>query len=56
MKYQILSGNLSKTIKEVSIAEEWDKWRGLKLIDLERPEMGQYPFIALSDKITIFNY
>lgn len=56
MKYQILSGDLSKTIKEVSIAEEWDKWRGFKLIDLERPEMAQYPFIALSDKITIFNY
>lgn len=56
MKYQILSGDLSKIIKEVSIAEEWDKWRGFKLIDFERPEMAQYPFIALSDKITVFNY
>ena len=56
MKYQILSGDLSKTTKEVSIAEEWDKWRGFKVIDLERPEMAQYPFIALSDKITVFNF
>lgn len=56
MKYQILSSNFSKVIKEVSIAEEWDKWRGFKLIDLNRPEMPQYPFVALSDKITIFNF
>ncbi len=56
MKYQILSSDLSRVIKEVSIAEEWDKWRGFKLIDLDRPEMPQYPFVALSDKITIFNY
>jgi hypothetical protein len=56
MKYQILSRDLSRVIKEVSIAEEWDKWRGFKLIEIDRPEMPQYPFIALSDKITIFNY
>lgn len=56
MKYQILSRDLLRVIKEVSIAEEWDKWRGFKVIDLDRPEMPQYPFIALSDKITIFNY
>ncbi len=56
MKYQILSGDLSRKIKEVSIAEEWDKWRGFKLIDLERLEMAQYPFMALSDKITVFNF
>lgn len=56
MKYQIISRDLSRVIKDVSIAEEWDKWRGFKLIDLDRPEMPQYPFIALSDKITIFNY
>ena len=56
MKYQILSGDLSRTTKEVSIAEEWDKWRGFKVIDLKRPEMAQYPFIALSDKITVFNF
>ena len=56
MKYQILSRDLSRIIKEVSIAEEWDKWRGFKLIDLDRTEMPQYPFISLSDKITIFNF
>lgn len=56
MKYRILSGDLSRIIKEVSIAEEWDKWRGFKVIDLQRPEMTQYPFIAVSDKITVFNF
>jgi hypothetical protein len=56
MKYRILSNDLSRVIKEVSIAEEWDTWRGFKIIDIDRPEMEQYPFIALSDKITIFNF
>jgi len=56
MKFQILSGDLTRVIKEVSIAEEWDRWRGFKIIDVNRPEMAQYPFISLSDKVTVFNY
>ena len=56
MSYRILSGDLEKTIRKVSIAEKWDQWRGFKVADLDRPEMRLYPFMALSDKITVFNY
>lgn len=56
MQYQILSKDMSRVIKQVSIAEEWDKWRGFRLKDLDRPEMPQYPFMALSDKVTLFNF
>ena len=56
MKYQILSNDLSKIIKEVSIAEEWDTWRGFHVAEVNRPPMPQYPFLVLSDKITIFNF
>jgi hypothetical protein len=56
MKFQILSQDFSKLIKSVSIAEEWEKWRGFAVKDLDRPEMPRYPFMALSDKITLFNY
>ena len=56
MKYQVLSDNLDEIEKETFIAEEWDKWRGFKIIDFNRPEMPSYPFMVLSDKITIFNF
>ena len=56
MKFQILSQDFTKLIKSVSVAEEWDKWRGFAVKDLDRPEMPRYPFMALSDKITLFNY
>jgi hypothetical protein len=56
MKYQILSDNLQKVEKEEIIAEEWDKWRGFKVVDFKRPEMQLYPFAVLSDKVTFFNY
>ncbi len=55
MKYQVLSEDLSEIEKETFIAEKWNKWRGFKIIDLNRPEMPLYPFMVLSDKITIFN-
>jgi len=56
LKFQILSRDFSKEIKSLSIAEEWEKWRGFAVKDFDRPEMPRYPFMALSDKITIFNY
>ena len=56
LKFQIISQDFSKLLKSVSIAEEWGKWRGFTVKDFERPEMAYYPFMALSDKITVFNY
>jgi uncharacterized caspase-like protein len=56
LKFQIISQDFSKFIKSVSIAEEWEKWQGFTVRDLDRPEMAYYPFMALSDKIAVFNY
>jgi uncharacterized caspase-like protein len=56
LKFQVISQDFSKLLKSVSIAEEWGKWHGFSVKDFERPEMAYYPFMALSDKITVFNY
>ncbi len=56
LKFQIISQDFSKLLKNVSIAEEWGKWRGFAVKDFDRPEMAYYPFMALSDKISVFNY
>jgi uncharacterized caspase-like protein len=53
---QIISRDFSRILKKVSLAENWHKQRGFTVKDLNRPETGYYPFMALSDKITIFNY
>jgi hypothetical protein len=52
----VISQDFSKLIKSVSIAEDWGKQQGFAVKDFERPETGHYPFMALSDKITIYNY
>lgn len=56
LKFQIISQDFSKLLKNVSIAEDWGEWRGFAVKDIDRPEMAYYPFMALSDKITVFNY
>lgn len=56
MKYQVLSENLQDIERETFIAKEWDKWRGFKIVDFSRPEMSRYPFMVLSDKISLFNF
>ena len=56
LKLEILSQDFSKLLKSISIADEWGKWRGFAVKDIDRPEMPLYPFMALSDKITLFNY
>ncbi len=56
LKFQVISQDFNKLLKSVSIAKEWGKRRGFAVKDFERPEMANYPFMALSDKITVFNY
>ena len=56
LKFQILSQDLSKLIKRVSIGDEWEKRGGFVVKDLDRPNEPYYAFIALSDKVMLFNY
>ena len=56
LKFQIISQDFLKLIKSVSLADEWEKWQGFAVMDLDRPEMAYYPFMALSDKIAVYNY
>ena len=56
LKFQIISQDFSRLIKSVSLADEWEKWQGFIVMDLDRPEMALYPFMALSDKIAVYNY
>ena len=56
LKFQIVSHDFSRLIKSVSLADEWEKWKGFAVMDLDRPETAYYPFMALSDKIAVYNY
>ena len=56
LKFQIVSHDFSRLIKSVSLADEWEKWKGFAVMDLDRPEMSYYPFMALSNKIAVYNY
>jgi uncharacterized caspase-like protein len=56
LKFQIISQDFRQLLKSVSIAKEWGKWRGYAVKNFERPEMAYYPFMALSDKIMVYNY
>ena len=56
LKFQILSQDLSKLIKRVSIGDEWEKRGGFIVKDLDRPNEPYYAFMALGDKVMLFNY
>ena len=56
LKFQVISQDFSRVLKSVTIAADWEKWRGFAVRDLDRPDTEYYPFMALSDKITVFNY
>ena len=56
LKFQIYSQDLSKLVKSISLSEGWEKQYGFAVTDLNRPEVPHYPFMALSDKITVYNY
>ena len=56
LRFQILSQDFSKLIKGVSIGEEWKKMGGFAVKDLNRPNGPFYAFMALSDKVMLYNY
>ena len=56
LKFQILSQNFSKLIKRVSIGDEWEERSGFVVKDLDRPNAPYFAFMALSDKVMVYNY
>jgi len=56
LKFQIYSQDFAKLIKRVSIGEDWEKRGGFAVKDLDRLDGPYYAFMALSDKVMIFNY
>jgi uncharacterized caspase-like protein len=56
LQFQVISQNLSKLLKSFSIAENWGKMRGFTVKDFDRPETAYYPFMALSDRIEVYNF
>ena len=56
LEFQIYSQDSSKMIKSIFLSEGWVKQYGFAVADIERPEGRHYPFMALSDKITVYNY
>lgn len=56
LNFQIISQDFSRLLKSVSIAKDWGKLGGFAVKDFTRSEMAHYPFMALSDKIQVYNY
>jgi hypothetical protein len=56
LKLQIYSQDFSRLIKSISLSEGWEKKYGFAVTDLNRPEAPHYPFMALSDRITAYNF
>jgi uncharacterized caspase-like protein len=56
LKFQVVSQDFDKLLKSVSITEEWGKWHGFAVKDIGRPDTAYHPFMALSDKIMVYNY
>jgi len=56
LRFQILSQDFTKWIKSVSIGKEWEKRNGFAVKDIDRPNGPYCAFMALSDKVMLFNY
>jgi hypothetical protein len=56
LKFQIYSQDLSRLIKSNSLSKGWEKQYGFAVTDINRLVERHYPFMALSDKITVYNY
>ena len=56
LRFQILSQDFSILIKNVSIGKEWQKRGGFAVLDLDRPHGPYYAFMALSDRVMLYNY
>jgi hypothetical protein len=56
LKFQILSQDFSKLIKRVTIGDEWAERGGFVVKVLDRPNVPYFAFMALSDKVMLYNY
>jgi uncharacterized caspase-like protein len=56
LRFQVLSQDLRSVLKSFSIAENWSKRRGFAVRDFDRPATAYYPFMALSDRIEVYNF
>jgi hypothetical protein len=56
LRFQILSQDFVKWLKSVSIGKEWEKRDGFAVKELDRPNGPYYAFMALSDRVLLFNY
>jgi hypothetical protein len=56
LKLQVISTDFSHVLKNISISDRWDKQQGFAVKDLDRPGARYRPFMALSDRITVYNY
>ncbi|MCP4625974.1 MAG: caspase family protein [bacterium] len=56
LKFQVVSRDFSRLLKSVSFGEDWGQLHGFAVKNIQRPEMQNYPFMALSDRIILVNY
>ena len=56
LKFQILAQDFSQVIKNVSVGREWQKRGGFAVLDLDRRHGPYYAFMALSDRVMLYNY
>ena len=56
LRFQILSQDFSKYIKRVTLKEEWHKRGGFAVKNLDRSNGPQYAFMALGEKVMLYNY
>jgi uncharacterized caspase-like protein len=56
LKFQIFSQDFSKLIKNMSIGKQWQKRGGFAVLNLDRPQGPYCAFMALSDRVMLYNY
>ena len=56
LKFEVVAQDFSRILQSVTIADAWEQRGGFAVKDLARPEAACYPFMALADKISLFNY
>ncbi len=56
LDFKIYSQDLSRLKKRMSVSEGWKKMGRFAVVDLPRLKTRPYPFMILSDAITVYNY
>jgi hypothetical protein len=56
LNFKIYSQDLSRQIKRISVSAGWKKMGRFAVVDLPRAQTRPYPFMVLSDAITVYNY